>query len=153
MPRWPQKEVSNSEPKGALSKKQAYRKNILYVDPFVIVNADPGREYRFVSKRILDDAGGFDRRGWEALNSHNSKGEKLQAQSGKISSGTDLRYGDLVAAWMPKEDADRRRHDLKFMTNAMKDSVGQLRQVTAEAGAPADFSDTVIQRQGISERI
>lgn len=141
--------VGQTEPTGAVSKSQKYR-NILFSDPFKIANAHPDRAYRFVSAKILSQNGGFDPRGWEAITEQNSMGEKLLNSFGKVSSGTELRYGDVVLAFMPKDQADEKKEAIAHLNDATRQSINQLKEQARRGGFEPEI-EVSIQKQGYTE--
>lgn len=134
----------------ALGSDAPYRSSLKAPDPYLIANKSPDREYRFLSKTMLDKSGGLDRRGWEVLTEANSKGERLMSEWGTVSSGTDLRYGDLVVGFMPKERAEMKREMIKRTQNLAHATLHRLRQKANALGMEHNI-DYQIQRQGKTE--
>lgn len=134
----------------SMKKSANHRSSLKPADIMEITNKDPDRAYRWVSRNILDRTGGFDHRGWEALNAQTSKGEKMASQWGVHSSGTELRNGDLIACFMPQERADMRRASLREANDAAMNHIRRLRAQARSVGAVID-GNVQIQREGITE--
>lgn len=139
-----------SAPSGALSVDNTYRSSLKAPDPFLIGHRDPDREYRFISKTMLDKNGGFDRRGWEPITAQNHKGETLETEFGTISSGTDLRYGDTVLGFMSKERMAQKRSILRNTRNLARATLERLKNAARSIGA-LDYDRSSIQRPGRNE--
>ena len=138
------------KPSGALSGNEDYRKALVYQDEFAITNTDPDRHYRFISRAVLEKSGGFDRRGWEPITAANSKGEALVYMWGHSSqSGTDVKNGDLILAYMPKERMVRKQEVLAKRQNLMRSS---LQRLSSQRGHGVESMDFVMQRQGKTEQ-
>ena len=119
--------VSKS-PSGALAQNQDYRSGIIPQDGFMVGNMQPDRVYRFVSRSFLERSGGFDRRGWEPINEANSKGECLISPWGhQGQGGTDVKNGDLVLAFMPKDRMEAKRKALAYRKNLSDAALNKLR--------------------------
>lgn len=140
-----------SKPSGAFSTNEDYRKSLVYQDEFAIANADPERHYRFVSRRVLDKTGGFDRRGWIPINASNSKGECLVSAYGHTGqAGTEVIDGDLVLAFMPADVKARKEAMMKRRQDLMQQSLFRLRQ---QRGQGVESMEVVLQRQGRTENL
>lgn len=139
-----------SPTQGALTKNAPYRSAVKAPNLLEMGNKDPNRVYRWLSKSLLDKAGGLDRRGWEVLNEKNSKGETMVTQWGIHSSGTDLRVGDLVGAFMPVERNEMKKAAIAEANNSLNQRFESLRQQTVQAGGKFNggFSS---QRDGVTE--
>lgn len=146
-----------------MSKKDSYKDNVNFtgedtsivpaaeMDFFKIINQQPDRVYRFVSKTVLDKSGGFDRRGWEVITSQNSKGERLASIFGTASSGTDVRQEDLVLCFMPKERMEQKRAMMRRRKDMLRNTMQELRNKVRRAGMPIT-GDVTIQRPGRSDQ-
>jgi hypothetical protein len=133
---------------GALAPNQAYRNSILPQDGFMVGNQQPDRVYRFVSRTYLEKSGGFDRRGWEPITASNSKGECLISPWGNhASEGTDVKNGDLVLAFMPKERVEMKRAAMAYRKGLAESALNRLRSKRNDG---VDSMDVTIQRPGKS---
>ena len=134
----------------ALQSNATYRSALKAPDGFAIANKDQSRVYRWVSRTLLDKAGGFDRRGWEVIDSKNSKGESIYSPWGKAASGTSINNEDLVLCYMPKERADQKRDLLRQANNLVRSSVRALRSMARSEGARIT-GNIETQKSGVTE--
>jgi len=102
----------------ALSEKAPWRTSIAPPDFLELNGKRPDRTYYFVNKYQLEKYGGADRRGWQPLNESTAQGESLGHEMGH-NGGSSFVVGDLVAAFMPKEYADKRREALIAQKRAL----------------------------------
>lgn len=138
-------------PSGPLAPVASHREFIRPQDPYMITNKDPNREYRFVSRAYLDKNGGFDQRGWEPITKANSKGEALVSAYGHTSTGgTEVRSGDLVLAFMPKERMEQKRASYRYRQDLMRSSLNRLR---SHRNNGVDSMDIQMQRDGKVENL
>lgn len=134
---------------GALTRTASHRRALGIQDILQIGNKDPNRVYRWISRTMLDKFGGMDRRGWEVLTEKNSKGEGLMNQWGVTSEKSDMRVGDLVAAFVPLDVAEEKRAAIRE-ANTRLEHVADLKRKAALAGASL-IGGFQTQRQGIVE--
>lgn len=139
-----------TKPRGALDPDAPHRHSLKTFDLFTIAGAKSDRAYRFVSRRLLEQSGGFDRRGWEPLNSTNHQGEQLVSPFGHVSSGTDVVNGDTVLAFMPKERMEAKKALAARRQSLMQASLNRLRE--AKRNGLVDSMDISVQRMGRTEQ-
>ena len=138
-----------TKPRGALDPDAPHRNSLQAFDMFTITNAQPDRAYRFVSRKLLESCGGFDRRGWIPINSQNTKGEALISPFGTVSEGTDVVNGDTILAYMPREQMEVKKKMADRRKGLMEASLNRLR--AGKRNGLVQRMDVTIQRQGRTE--
>lgn len=121
-----------------------YRNALKAPDPFVILNPDPNRRYRFLSRRLLAKSAdpnkpgdmGFDPRGYTILTEGNSKGERLGTSRGGQGAGSTLVYEDLVVGFIPKEEYEERCREKDLANKVIQESyIGSFKNAVRDAAA------------------
>lgn len=89
-----------------------------YVAPLTIQNKDPRFDYSFRNRKAIEDGGGEDIYGYEAIREGNNSGEVFSAFPGqkKTRGGREMRYLDAIACRRPKEISAhfKREEDEKY---------------------------------------
>lgn len=149
--------VESSKKTGFKPKKEnshrdtSHRNALVNPNEFLILNQHPSRRYRFLSKKMLNESGGLDRRGWEPITAANSMGEELGTHWGtKMKSGTELRNGDLVVGFMPVERHEARQAMLQQRQNAFQEALNMIKNRARSLNMPHNINVS-IQRPGRSD--
>jgi len=103
----------NKKDEGSIQfKKIKFGSRYKRPDTMQVLNPDPSRSYRLISKKraTLDCGMGAD---WQPITAENSKGEGLNGLGYQTSGDSKVEVGDLVLAFIPKEVAEARKLALR----------------------------------------
>lgn len=134
-----------------------------------IIGKDPNFDYCFRTKHDIEQGGGEDSYGWQAIGEDNYAGEKSGgplAQFHKTKSSKQIVYMDTIACKRPKEvsryfqseDDEKYNSQVNFVKSVGRNTQQKLREALSADGFKSDVEDnsqyagrSMTQRKGTTE--
>lgn len=133
--------------------------------PLSVFNKDPNFDYSFQSRAAVEEGGGVDHNGWEALGVHNSNGEewggpaglapKTKGKSQKVYIDTILcKRSKEVSQYFKRFEDEKYNAQIRFIRDAAKNARVALRELDPGSIVKDETetsSKVFTQRQGPTE--